>query len=102
MPAGDKVIDIRSGEAKLPQDISSDEQTLLKVSLDASRCFVSDLDIYDEIKALLAAGHKEPAKQLAALYWQSVQPLKTYDHSTRRPEIIVTYDIKPEDILGTV
>lgn len=98
---GDKVVDIVDGEMKKPCDISkSPQHQLLKVAVDPSQCYVSDLDMYDQIKMALEAGQADKAKRLAGKYWQNLTRLDQYNHGRgfRRPEVMVTYDVPPENV----
>ena len=96
---GDKIVDITSGEPKLPADIlHGTDQALLRIKADASRCYVSDLDLYDTIKVARDNGDIKEARQLAPFYWKRVILLADYDGSFRRPEVMVTYNISPQDI----
>lgn len=94
-----KVIDITSGEPREPQEISHDaKQTLIRIKSDPSRCYVGDLDLYDDIKVLLASGDIPKARGLAPIYWEKVVKLQDYDGFFRRPEVLVTYNIPVEKL----
>lgn len=93
------VVDITNGEIKAPDRISeSPDQRLLKVTVDAERCYVSDLDLYDQTAEAVKNGEKDKAKELATAYWQKIVRLDQYNHNLgfRRPEVMVTYDIPPK------
>lgn len=98
LAVGNSVIDITSGTVERPTDIIEDEQqVLLLLDIDPQRCYVSDLDTFDEIKEHLQS-HKNAAMHLAQLYWQKIQRLSTYESGIQRPEIMVTYSIPPSAI----
>jgi hypothetical protein len=90
------IVDITSGKIKLPGEISkSPEHKLLKVKVDPTRCYVSDLDLYDQILNLVKYNVNDKALDLNTNYWQRITRLDRYDHERgfRRPEIMVTYDV---------
>lgn len=94
----DEVIDITSGTPKSPAAIvANKEQVLLLLQVDPQRCYVSNLDLYDQIVKLVKMNSPQ-AKKLAQDYWYSLQQLAAYDDSMRRPEVIVTYNIAPSAI----
>ena len=95
------VIDITNGQ-RVPVDkfIANARQSLLELTVDSDRCFVSDLDIYDE---LMHAIHNKRAevhlRQIAERYFNAVQPLSLFDGSSIvRAELMVPYDITPRDL----
>jgi hypothetical protein len=100
-PTGSSVIDIVDG-APIPIDafIRAKKGSLLELTVDPRRCYVSDLDTYDAIKAAFSQ-HESPGtlEQLARSYWNKIIRLDTYQSSAlRRPEIMITYDLDPRDI----
>lgn len=93
------IIDITSGEEKSLDEFMSDStQALLQIEVDPAACYVSDLDLYDQIKVLLRKGDETNARRLAPVYWDALQVLKGYSGSIRRPEVIVPYNIPPSVI----
>jgi hypothetical protein len=93
-----KIVDITDGNLKGMHEISrSKSQALLRVSVIPTRCYVSNLDLYDEVLLCLKQGNAAKAKKLADKYWHELTHLDKYDHSNGfiRPEIMVTYDIPP-------
>lgn len=95
---GGKIVDIRDGTHKDWWNIiESPNHRLIEVEVDPDRSFVSDLDLYDDIKETLRHGHLREAKMLAAVYWSRLLPLSEYSHRRgfRRPELMVTYDVPP-------
>jgi hypothetical protein len=91
-----KIVDITDGKLKGVEEISrSKSQALLRVSLVPARCYVSNLDLYDEILQSLKRQNTTKAIELANKYWQKLTRLDNYDHSNgfKRPEIMVTYDV---------
>jgi hypothetical protein len=96
-----QVVDITTGQLKEPKEISADpQQLLLKLQADGQKCFVSNLDIYDQVKAAVKSQQRAEAHKLAQLYWEKLSPLSSYRHENgfRRPEVMVTYDIPPQDL----
>ncbi len=94
-----KVADITSGMRKSPDNISQDPgYILLKVTPRPGGGFVSDLDTYDGVKECLLQGDTAGAHKLAAAYWKRLVPLEEYDGSYHRPEVMLAYDVGPEDI----
>jgi hypothetical protein len=91
-----KIVDITDGKLKDIHKIStSKSQVLLRVSVIPTRCYISNLDLYDEVLLCLKRGNAAKAKKLADKYWHELTHLDKYDHSNGfiRPEIMVTYDI---------
>lgn len=95
------VIDITNGQ-RIPvtRFVASAQQSLLELTVDPDRCFVSDLDLYDE---LMHAIHNERAKaylqQIAERYFNTIQPLSLFDGaSIVRAELMIPYDIPPHDL----
>lgn len=94
------LLDIKDG-----QRISLEEKKhqtgliLLRLDVDAACCWVSDLDKYDAVKDALL--HDRPRSTIHALsktYWNSVEQLATYSGTIKRPEIMITQNVKPADI----
>ena len=99
---GKQVLDITTGDTRDPAAIARDHgAAMLRVEADERRCYVSDIDAYDQIKDLLIAGKIAQARQRAPAYWQHVIPLAKYAGQFRRPEVLVTYDI-PSSGLSTI
>jgi hypothetical protein len=98
-----KVIDVADGVLKAPDAIlRNNEDTLLQLHVDPKRSYVGDLDLLDAIKACLASNDTPGATRLAREYWESIQRLDTYPSSgtkIQRPELLITYDIPPTNIL---
>ena len=95
------VIDIVDGsELTVAEFIRQSEEVVLELRLDAARCFVSSLDQYDALKhAMIDGATASLLDSLADQYWHSLVPLTDYDRRTiARPEIMITYDVKPSDI----
>jgi hypothetical protein len=97
-----KVADIISGQlVELSDFIAKSEQAVLRLAIDPKYCYVSDLDMYDNIKLIVEADNKntEALRDLAARYWDSLIPFSDFEKSMiRRPEIMITYDIRPRDM----
>jgi hypothetical protein len=101
LSAGDKLIDIRHGDAVDVERFASErELVVLRVRADLASCFVSDLDAYDAVKTCVETDADDALlAQLADRYWARVLPLEEYRPGRyRRPEVMVTHDIAPEDI----
>lgn len=97
----DTVIDITDGKAIARNDfIDQSDPILLQLSIDPRRAYVSDLDKYDLLKSEII--NKESPRvldNLANEYWRSVQRLDKYiPGRISRPEILITYNIPPQDI----
>ncbi|MNT09770.1 hypothetical protein D3C72_1445710 [compost metagenome] len=96
--SGDSIVDITNGDLiPLQEFISRSNQSVLELSVDASRCYVSDLDTYDAIMTALE-NHEDQyiIDQLASSYWNKIIVLKNFSlGSIRRPEIMITYDVPP-------
>jgi hypothetical protein len=91
-----KIVDITDGKLKDIHEISnSKSQALLRVSVVPTRCYVSDLDLYDEVLLCVKRQSTTKATEIASRYWQQLTRLDNYDHSNgfSRPEIMVTYDV---------
>lgn len=96
---GQQVIDATTGNVRGPAAIARDHARLmLQVEVDERRCYVGDLDVYDQIRDLLIAGELAKARQLALVYWRHVVPFAEYAGQLRRPEALVTYDISPANL----
>jgi hypothetical protein len=101
LSSGDKLVDIRSGEAVEVHRFSAQrELVLLRITVDSSKCFVSDLDAYDALKMCVESGAADTLlTRLAERYWARIVPLDDYDDgSYRRPEVMVTSDVDAQDI----
>jgi len=76
---GDEIIDIATGEAKMPDTIiKNDADVLLQVRVDAARCYISDLDLYDAVKMSVENNDMTTAARLAHDYWNAVKRLDIY------------------------
>lgn len=101
LPAGNRIIDIGSGaEIDVAAFDRDRPQTLLRITVDPARCFVSDLDRYDRVQRALESGEPDDVcLRLAQDYWQGVVALLDYEPgSFRRPEAMIVGDIEPADI----
>jgi hypothetical protein len=101
MPIDDGLIDITTGEAiDVGAFAAQHEQVLVRMDVERSRCYVSDLDCYDIVKdALKSSWPPERLRAWAARYWTRVTPLNDYAAgSFRRPEVMVIGDIAGPDI----
>jgi len=100
LSSGDKVIDIRNGGAVDVHEFTAQRDlVLLRITADSATSFVSDLDAYDAVKMCTASGADDTLlARLAERYWARIVPLDEYDGSYRRPEVMVTSDVEPQDI----
>src|SRR4051794_21805353 len=101
LPIGDRLIDIRTGQTVEARTFASRHgQALVRLHVDRSRCFVSDLDCYDIVKeGLNSLWPHEALQRWAARYWDKVVPLERYvAGSHRRPEVMVVGDVDASDI----
>ena len=91
------LITIATGESLPVREKAAEPgQVLLELSVDPTRCWVSDLDLYDSVMNKRKAPHK--AADLAREYWSHLQRLDQYDGSILRPEVMITYDVPVSDI----
>jgi hypothetical protein len=91
-----RAIDITDGKIKPPAEISqSPKHKLLKVLVDPKLCFVSDLDLYDQLLNSVKQKRLVESQDYIKIYWQKLTPLIYYDQARgfKRPEIMVTYDL---------
>jgi hypothetical protein len=96
-----RIVDITNGEAlTLSKFLNKNHRTLVKLQVEPSRCFVSDLDLYDTIKRALELDEQDSTREhLAEQYWHKLVPLNEFETgSIKRPEVVITYDIEPADI----
>lgn len=101
LSVNNKILDITDGKLIEIEDfISNSDQATLRIKIDPTRCFVSDLDRYDEMKKHIAKSEDlDELRPLAEQYWAQLQPLNQYKLSSiSRPELMITYDISPEEI----
>jgi len=100
LSSGDKLVDITSGEAvEVHSYTEQRDLILLRITVDTSKCFVSDLDAYDAVKMCVESDADDTLlTRLAERYWARVVPLDEYDGSYRRPEVMVTSDVDAQDI----
>ncbi len=95
---GSKLIDIKDGKSvELEDFIKKSEQTVLRLSIDPKRCYVSDLDAFDQLKDGIENDEDpDKLKRLINRYWQKLIPLEQFNiGGIRRPEVMITYDIEP-------
>jgi hypothetical protein len=96
-----KLVDITSGMLVEPERVITDkDHLLLQLTVDPSKCYVSDLDLYDQAKEAIEKQNSKKAAALGARYWQALYPYVAYRPGLmKRPELIVSYDIPAEDII---
>lgn len=95
------IIDITNGDlVPIPTFLNLSSQTVLELTIDPQRCYVSDLDRFDTVmRAIERHEADETIQALAHAYWQAVIPLADYStNAFRRPEVMITYDVEPDDI----
>ena len=98
----DKISDITDGSlVPINEFVNNSNDAVLRLNVNPVHCFVSDLDIYDELKNHITKSKDSPAlEKLAQKYWNRLCSLNDYaPYSIARPELMITYDIDPKDIL---
>lgn len=96
-----KIINITDGRAvDIATFVNSTNQVVLRLHIAPERCFVSDLDAYDTLKAAIENKSDDGALQrLSKKYWNSIIPLAEFSvGAIQRPEVMITYDIAPNHI----
>ena len=95
-----KIVDITDGAlVPIKRFIAESKQKVVCLTVDPKRCFVSDLDTYDALKAAIEQHEKGTPERLTHSYWSKLTPLSEYRFGTfRRPEVMVTYDVDPTAI----
>ena len=69
----------------------------MRVYVDPRRCYVSDLDIYDEIKYKISNDTVTAAD--AQKYWEAMRRLEDFAvGDIHRPEVMITCDIPPQNL----
>ncbi len=94
------LIDIRNGQAVLLKQYAKGTQTrLLRVEAEIESCYVSDLDLYDEVKTAIGSKKAVALPELAARYWSAIVPLcEFHAGDIARPEAMITRDISPGEV----
>lgn len=100
LPDGEAVIDIADGVTKPPRDLADIQgHRLLRLEVFSDYCFVSDLDTYDAVLAAVRSDeHISTLQQLATSYWHKFTPLEGYVQRFRRPELVITTNIGPQQV----
>lgn len=97
-----KIADIITGQlVELSDFMAKSEQAVLRLTVDPEYCYVSDLDMYDNVKLMVEADdeNEETLRDLALRYWNSLVPFTDFEKPMiSRPEVMITYDINPHDI----
>lgn len=96
LSVGNAVVDIVDGTpTEKSEFVKNSEQVVLELEVDSARAYVSDLDIYDALKAAIQrSDSREECRELAAKYWDALIPLSNFSvGEIARPEVIITYDI---------
>lgn len=97
----DAIIDITDGtHVPLGEFVAASSGRILELDIDPQRCFVSDLGTYDTLKAAIDSHENQSVfDRLAKSYWDKVVKLSSFDPAViRRPEIMITYDVPPNNI----
>lgn len=93
------LIDITNGLIVPLSERKQPDIALLRLSVEPSVCYVSDLDRYDAVKHAIAHDMIDQLDALSEHYWQAVIPLNDYTAGTIiRPEIMITRDVLPSEI----
>lgn len=94
------IIHIKNGEPVPAHEfVTKSNQSVLQLEVDVERCFVSDLDTFDALKSALNENNLSRSEELAKSYWDKLIRLNNFEPGTiRRPEIMITYDLTPENI----
>ena len=94
------LVDIRSGDIVPLTQHPDPDSSLLRLSVDPTLCYVSDLDDYDALKQAIETEAPDAVLETkATAYWRALTPLTTYrPGSIRRPEVMITRDIAAENI----
>lgn len=98
---GDTIIDIVDGQKiDLKVFVEKEEQSVLQLTIDPAKCYVSDIDLFDEVKEVVEKKANAPTlTHLASRYWQNVRPLHTFSiGDMHRPEVMIPFDVHPRDI----
>jgi hypothetical protein len=101
MVTDDQVVNITTGQqVSIPTLKANRSKQLVKVTIDPTRCYVSDLDLYDTLKRALELDEQDSTREhLAEQYWIKITRLSDYKPGTiKRPEIMITYDVPPTAI----
>jgi len=97
---GNAIIDISSGKHIPVQTFANSRpQALLQIEVETDKCYVSDLDLFDQVMEFLKNSDEENAEQVAYTYWSSLQLLQDYDGAIHRPEVIIPYNVPSSDML---
>lgn len=93
------IIDIKNGAWKPVSTFTAKPKTvLLKLTVDKKKCFVSNLNSYDELKAAIQEGANLSPSQ-AHSYWENLIPFSNFvERSDIRPEVMIPHSIPPKDI----
>ena len=95
------LIDITDGSL-VPLDtfIKNSDGAVLALTINAPQCYVSDLDQYDAVKEAVENDNDiETLQEMSETYWNSLVPLDEFTPGDiDRPEVMIPYDILPENI----
>ena len=95
------VIDI-TNDQRVPVDkfIANAQQSLLELTVDPDRSFVSDLDIYDELLHAIRNKRAEVhLRKISERYYNTIQPFSLFNGaSIVRAELMIPYDISPKHL----
>ena len=96
-----KIADIITGQLVAVSDfVAKSDQAVLRLTIDPKYCYVSDLDLYDNIRIIIEANDQDPTlPDLAKYYWDNLLPVIGFEKPMiNRPEIMITYDVNPHNI----
>lgn len=96
-----KIVDIATGESVPVSGFrKGNGMRLLRLTVDAGDCFVSDLDLYDTLKRAMELDEQGSTREhLAERYWERVVPFTQFEFgSIKRPEVMIRADIDPGSI----
>lgn len=99
------IIDIVNGTCDPVREfVRRTGKTLVRMTVDPSRCYVADLDLYDTLKRAMTLGERDTTlEQLASTYWDTLIRLDMFSPDLiKRPEVLVTYDVSPKFITPVV
>lgn len=101
----DRLIDITTGqEIRVADFVAKTGKTLVQMKVDPTRCFVSDLDLYDTIKRSMQLNEQASTREnLAATYWDKLVRLDMFSPDMiKRPEVLITYDVPASAISSAI
>jgi len=97
----DWIIEIKDGKrTPLSIHLAQAEQAVFKITPDVHYCYLSDLDLYDNVKRCLQADQRQDAARAAQLYWEHLVPAQQSSiHTILRPEVMIVRDLAPSELV---